>query len=100
MAFDTTGLDEACLDIGDDFTYGASTFQMVPSFTEQTENSDGFEIRIGERLQAQTTIAVIAEVELDTRVEITHDRTGNSFVVLGFLADAENWVTVELERVE
>ena len=99
MAFDTSGLDTACLDIGDDFTIGSTTFQMVPSFTEQTNNSDGFEIQIGERLQAQTTQAVITANSIERGTEITHDRTGNEFAVLGFLADAENWVTVELERI-
>lgn len=98
MAFDTTGLDAACLDIGDDFNGGA--FQMVPAFTEETASSDGYDISIGERLTAQTTKAVITDNSISNDSELTHDRTGNVFVVLGLMADAENWVTVHLERSE
>lgn len=96
MAFDTTGLDAACLDIGDDFNDGA--FQMVPAFTEVTSGSDGYQVSIGEQLTAQTSQAVITANSITTDSVLTHDRTGNEFVVLGLMPDAENWVTVHLER--
>lgn len=97
MAFDTTDLDTACLDLGDDFNDGS--FAMVPTFTESTSNSDGFQIAIGERLTAQTTQAIIDANSIARGSTLTHDRTGNQYTVLGFLADDVEWVTVELERV-
>jgi hypothetical protein len=96
MAFDTSALDEACLTIGDAFNNGA--FTMVPTFADEVSNTDYGEVQLGERLTAQTTHTVIADNSIRRGDVITHDRTGNEFEVLGFLADDVNWVTVELER--
>lgn len=97
MGFDTTDLDAACLDLGDEFNAGA--FLMVPTFSEETSNTDGFSIAIGERLTAQTTQAVITANSIERGTTVTHDRTGNEFEVLGYLADDVEWVTVQLERI-
>lgn len=99
MAFDTSGLDAACLDIGDDFSIdGGEAFSLVPTFTSETTGADGFEISIGERLTASTTQAVITANNIRRDTVITHNRNGNNYVVLGFLPDDTDWVTLELER--
>lgn len=99
MAFDTSGLDEACLGIGDDFSIdGGESFSLVPTFTSETTGSDGFEINIGERLTASTTQAVVSDNEIKRNTVITHNRNGNTYAVIGFLPDDTDWVTLELER--
>lgn len=98
MSFDVDDLDAACLAIGDDFTFGGNTFQMVPNFSPDTVNSDVYEVTIVDRLTAQTTQAVINTVSLARESVVVHVRTGKSFEVMGFYPDATEWVTVELER--
>ena len=97
MAFDTTGLDAACLDIGDDVTWNDGVTDrpivMIIDTSNGVDADDGYGV-VTQRTTGETTADVIAGMKRNDT--ITH--AGCTYKVRGFSSDQTGWVIVELDK--
>lgn len=97
MAFDTTELDAACLDIADDAVWikdtGPQPISLIISHDPDMDDADGYSV-LTHRITGEATMAMIAGMKRgDT---IVHNDV--NYQVLGYEADATGWVVIELEK--
>lgn len=98
MAFDTTELDAACLDIGDDAVWvtdtGPKAVSIIISTSPDMDDSDGFKV-LTNRITGETTAAMVAGIKRDD-VIIQNDV---NYAVIALTPDATGWLVIELEKV-
>lgn len=98
MAFDTTALDAACLDLGDDaimmLDSGPVPISVIISNSQDLGSSDGYQV-VTERTTGETTMEVVKGIRRNTVII----KDGVSYNVTGWQADTTGWVVIELEEL-
>lgn len=98
MAFDTTELDAACLDIGDDATWitdtGPVPISIIISTSPDMDGSDGFQV-LTHRITGETTAVMIAGLKREDAIIQNEIR----YSVSGIEVDATGWAVIELEKL-
>lgn len=98
MAFDTTELDAACLDIGDDAVWmkdtGPVPITLIISHSPDMDDSDGFKV-LTNRITGETTAAMMTGMSRGDKII----QNSTTYEVIGWTPDATGWIVIELEQL-